>query len=139
MAVSSSPIVRIIPLFYKQLLVTDGSNATWTHLDLDLPEIAKWGPHLASVQIHTCTENRSTYHKWKIVMYNSFDGRQWNGPFDLFTAITSSATRDVIQSEYTTTSTFGLHTRLAAACVNDSGTAIERALCSAVGVFTFKS
>lgn len=95
------------------------------------------GTNFESIQVHTATESRTSNFTWRVVFWWSVDGRRWNGPVDLFSAV--SANSDVIQTAYSTTTTFGLQMRYGIGLANASGTAIERAVCTASLVFTFKS
>ena len=128
--------VRILPLFFKRQLQTDGTT-TPAYMDLELDEALEWGPYLESIQVHTSTENRTSNFTWRVVFWWSVDQRRWNGPTDLFSAV--SANQDVIQTAYTTTTNFGIYMRYGIATSNASGTAVERAVCSGTLVFTFKS
>ena len=128
--------VRILPIFFKKQLQTDGTT-TPGYLDLELDEPLEWGPYLESIQVHTSTESRTSNFTWRVVFWWSIDQRRWNGPTDLFSAV--SANQDVIQTAYSTTTNFGMYMRYGVATANASGTAIERAVCSGALVFTFKS
>ena len=128
--------VRILPLFYKKQLQTDGTT-TPAYMDLELEEALEFGPYLDSIQVHTSTENRTANFTWRVVFWWSIDQRRWNGPTDLFSAV--SANQDVIQTAYSTTTNFGIYMRYGIATANATGTAIERAVCSSTLVFTFKS
>ena len=128
--------VVVIPLFFKKQLQTDGTTNT-SYLDLELERATEWGPYLASITAHTATENRTSNFTWRLIYWWSLDGRRWNGSYDLFSSVSSNA--DTVQTANATTTTFGLRMRYGIAVVNASGTAIERAVCSAVLAFTFQS
>ncbi len=128
--------VVVVNSFYKKQLQTDGTTV-FSYMDLEIPQAMEWGPYLESVQVHTNTENKTTNFTWKLVLYWSIDGRQWNVPVDLFSAISNNG--GVIQIAYTTNTQFGLYMRYAIGVANGSGTAIERAVCTAALAFTFKS
>ena len=128
--------VVILPIFFKKQLQTDG-NTSPSYMDLELDRAEEWGPYLTSIQAHTSTENRTANFTWRVVFWWSFDGRRWNGPTDLFSSVSANA--DTVQTEYTTNTTFGLKMKYGIAVANASGTALERAVCSGVLVFTFKS
>ena len=128
--------VRVLPFIAKMQLQSDGTT-TPSYIDVPLAEALEWGPFLDSVQVQTSTENRTAQFTWRVVFWWSIDGRRWNGPVDLFSAV--SANQDEIQTAYSTTTNFGIQMRYGIAVANASGTNIERAVCSAVLVFTFKS
>ncbi len=133
---AGQPKVRVVGFIQKMQLQTDGTT-TPSYIDIQLPEALEWGPYLDSLQVQTSTENRTAQFTWRVVFWWSIDGRRWNGPVDLFSAV--SANQDVIQTAYSTTTNFGLYMRYGIAVANASGTNIERAVCSATLVFTFKS
>ena len=133
---NGQPKVRVLPFIAKMQLQTDGTT-TPSYIDIELPEALEFGPWLESIQVQTSTENRTAQFTWRVVFWWSIDGRRWNGPVDLFSAV--SANQDVIQTAYSTSTSFGLYMRYGLAVANASGTNIERAVCSATLVFTFKS
>ena len=128
--------VKVFPICFKKQVQTDGST-TPSYIDLKLDAALLFGPYLESIQVHTATENRTSNFQWNLVFWWSLDGRQWEGPVDLFTAITANGA--VIQPAYTTTTQLGLQMRYGLAVANTSGTAIERAVVCSALVFTFKS
>lgn len=128
--------VRVQSFVQKMQLQTDGST-TPSYIDIEVPDALEWGPYLESIQVQTATENRTSQFTWRVVFWWSIDGRRWNGPVDLFSAV--SANQDVIQTAYSTGTAFGLYMRYGIGLANASGTNIERAVCSATLVFTFKS
>src|SRR5262245_6972990 len=67
--------------------LTSNSSTSWVYIDLDTEELSELGPWLESITCITNTVGATTNHSWKIVQYWSADGRNWNGPTDLFTAI----------------------------------------------------
>lgn len=115
--------VVVVPLCVKLVLTTDGSNTTWTFLDIPMPEIEDWGPYIMGITAHARGENFTSQFKWTVVFWTCTDGRNFPAtPTNLFTPLT--ATGDSPQTEYT--GGFGLNTKFGLACINASGTAIER-------------
>ena len=119
---------------------TKGDNAAWTYHEIDLPEVANWGPHLFSIIAHTNSEYMSTNFTWKLVFWRSNDGKTWvpTTPNDLFQVI-SIGTRDgdILQAAFSTSSEFGLHIKFGIAVKNGSGSAIETGVISAALAFNF--
>lgn len=116
------------------------SNVTtaWVYSTLDLPEAMDWGPFLEGITAHTDTQGATTTHEWKVVVYTSIDGRNWSNPIDLFTAI-AAGSGYAIQTEYTTTSNFGLKMRFAIASRTSSAGGIQSATVTCALAFRFKS
>jgi len=128
--------VTVVGGVQKYNLPSDGTTS-WSYVDLDLSQIEAWGPHLKQIAAHTDTRNRSSNHQWKVVLYTSFDGRQWEGPADLFSAV--SADGYVTQTAFTDTTKLGLKLKLALAVANTSGTNTERANISVAFAFMFST
>ena len=128
--------VVVVPAFYKMQLQTDATGS-YSFIDLDLPDIAHWGPHVQEIIVYTATENITTNFTWKLVAYWSIDGRNWSTSVDLFSAI--SANGNTIQTAFSTASALGPIMRYAIAVANGSGSAIERGVVTASLAFTFKS
>lgn len=126
---NSDPVVTVVPLVYKHALQSDGQQS-WRYLDLDLPNITRQGPNLASIQLETLTEGRTAQHEWKVVLFYSLDGKLWSLPVDLVGAI--SANGDLVHNAFTDTTKFGLHIRLALAVRSASGSNLDSAIVSAV-------
>ena len=131
----NSPVV-VIPVISQTRIASDGTT-TFTYQDIELPEAEEWGPHLEGITAHTITRGISANYAWKIVLYWSIDGRNWNGPTDLFAAV--SAVGDVIQTEFTTATALGLKLRFAVGVANVTGTAIETGNITAALAFRFKT
>lgn len=121
----------------KGVRLTSNSTTTWTNVDLELDEIAHWGPWIESITGIVNTIGATTNHSYKVVQYWSVDGRNWNGPFDLFTAITAGS-GSAIQTAYTG-ATFGPIMKYALAVRNNTGTAAETATVDVWLQITFKS
>lgn len=128
--------VRVLPVFYKKQLQTDGSTS-WSYMDVDLPDAEGLGPYVESIIAYTSSESFTTSFQWKLVCYWSLDGRNWSTPTDVFSAITGSST--TIQTAFSTASALGPIMRYAIAVSNETGTAIERGVCSLALAFVFKS
>lgn len=133
---STGSKVRVVPFVYKALLQSDGSQ-TYRHIELELPEIEEWGPHLEAIIVHTETESRTANHDWKMVLWFSIDGKNWNGPHDIFNAVTTAG--QVIQPAFTSGDKLGLKIKLALAVRSSTGTALDSAIVSAAGAFKFLS
>lgn len=125
----------MVPLFYKRLTQTDGDSVSWSYIDLDLPQVADWGPHLHFIQAHTMTELLETNFSWKIVFFSSLDGKTWMDPVDLFTAITSEGQQ--VQASYSTGTSFGLKMKYALAVKNTTGSSRTTATLSCALNFAF--
>lgn len=134
--VVTMPKVRVVPVVTQYLLNSDAST-TWIYIDLDLPEVALWGPYLESITAHCDTVNRTPQFQWKIVTYYSTDGVKWSQASDVFAAITANGPS--IPAAYTGVQTFGLHLRFALAASNISGTAAEHAFVTCALAFQFRS
>ena len=127
--------VRVIPLLTEQPVTTDGTT-TFRYIPLDLPEVAEWGPHLAQIMAAVETRNVTANFQWKIVMYWSMDGSEWEGPVDLFGALSSGPGRS-IQAAFTDRGKLGPVMRFALGVANTTGAAIESAEVSCTLFFEF--
>jgi hypothetical protein len=116
--------VMVVPLVSGYELMSD-STTSWKYIDLDVPQLERMGPMLEELSVHSDTRNRTTNQVWKVVFYKSFDGRQWDGPYDLFTAVMANGY--TVHAPYVTASNFGLRMKFALAVSNSSGTNLEQA------------
>lgn len=133
----STAKVRVVPLAYKVLLQTTGTDNTVVFTDVDLPVVENWGPHLVGITAHTNPEQFSTLFRWKLVMYWSMDAISWSSPVDVFAGAGTAG--QVIQTAFTDATKFGLHIRFALACYPSSGTNREWGTTTVVLAFEFKS
>jgi hypothetical protein len=114
------------------------SSMTWAYLEVESSELDMLGPSIDNLVVHTNTIGATASHAWKVVTWWSVDGRTWNGPTDLFTAIVAGSGA-AIQAAFATTSAFGLRMRYGLAFRNNAGTAAETAVVDAWLQITFKS
>lgn len=128
--------VAVLPLFYKKQVQTDATT-NWTYIDIEAPEAMDLGPYLESITAYNLLEN-PTAIEYKLVFYWSIDERDWEGPYDIHSAITSA--NNYVHPAYTTTTNFGLKMRYAIAVRNSSATTkVERAVVTAALAFMFWS
>lgn len=131
--------VAVVPMCFKQQLVTDGQFTTWSYVEFQIDEIEDWGPFLMGITAHTRSESMTQYVRWKVVFWTSVDGRNWSSPIDMFTEVTVSANNtDAVKTEYTTAQSFGLKMKFGLAVLNTaSNTSIERAVVTVALAFKF--
>jgi hypothetical protein len=127
--------VRVVPLFYKYQLSSDGST-TWRYIDLEVPQASDWGPHLTEMIAHTMSENHTTGLEWKVVYYWSVDNLTWSTPVDLTGTITAAGS--LIHSAITAKNTFGLKMRFALAVKNTSPGNVLTATVTCANAFDFR-
>lgn len=132
--------VMLVQIADKVRLTSNGTT-TWIFLDLELEELLSLGPWFESIIVVTGTHGSTANHAWKVVSYWSIDGRNWNGPTDLFLSPNGivAGSGSTIQAPYTTTSTFGPQMKYALGVRNNTGAAIETAVVDAWLQLTFKS
>ena len=126
--------VKVIPVTFKQLLLSDGTT-TPRYIELDIKEPTGWGPHLEQIQAHTKTESRTGTHRWNLVFWYSMDGKDWEGPYDLFAAVSSN--NNTIQTAYTTRTTLGMKLKFALAVWQGTAGSPDSAVVSAALAFQF--
>jgi hypothetical protein len=115
-----------IPLAEALHLACDPGGAALV-VPIDVPEwFRALGPYLASLQVYTATENRTTNHGWKVIFSNSTTERTWNAAIDLFANVTANG--ETAQTPYTTSSNFGRRMRFAFSVQPTAGTAAEGAV-----------
>ena len=135
--------VVVVPLCYKQQLVSDGQDTNWSYIEIPVEEAEEWGPFLMGIVAHTRSESMTAYVRWKVVFWTSTDGRNWSTtPLDLFTEVGVAANNtDAVKSEYTSTGNFGLKMKFGLAVLNTTGhnTSIERAVVTVALAFKFLS
>ena len=121
----------------RVLLQTDGTT-TSSVVPSDLPAVLDWGPHIESVRAVTITWNRTTNHRWKVIVTWSNDGNNYQTPVEIFSAIVADG--QTVENEYTTTDNLsGLNLRFGLANSNVTGSAVESAMVSCWLIFTFKT
>jgi len=126
--------VKVVPLAYKFMLQSD-STTSWRYFELELSQIQSWGPHLSEITVHSLTQTRTPQQEWKVVLWFSLDGKQWDGPHDIFTAVVANG--DVVHTPFADKTKFGMNIKLGLAVHNSVGTNSESAVVSAAGAFSF--
>ena len=106
-------------------------------MDISLPQVEGWGPHLAAITAHTMLEQKTANFKWKVLLFWSLDGFVWSPATDLFA--NSSANGQVIQSDFADKTKLGLHIRFALACSPVTGAAKESGIVTVALAFEFRS
>jgi hypothetical protein len=129
--------IRVVSLSRRMLLVSPGLT-TWSFVDIELPEIRRWGPYLSSITAVTHTEQRSANHEWKASLAWSFDGYTWPGVTWAISSVVG-ANGLVVHTPYTDSSRFGLEMRYALGVRNSTGSAFEQAYVTCDLVFEFLS
>lgn len=127
---------RVVPFLADQPVSTDATT-NFRYIPIDLPEVAEWGPYLMEIVAAIETRNVTANFEWKIVHYWSMDGSEWEGPTDLFGALSSGPGR-AIQTAYNTRTKFGPLMRFALAVRNTTGSAVESAEVSCTCYFDFR-
>lgn len=119
------------------MLQSNGVDNSPVIIDVPLPMIEDWGPHLASITAHTGTEAKTNNFQWKVYLYWSLDGVVWSGPNDLFAWETAAGQK--VQTPFADGQKLGLHIRIALVCCPSSGTAREQGLVTLVLACEFKT
>lgn len=133
--------VRLVPLCYQYLAQTDGT-LNWVYYDLDLPEIANWGPHIEGILPYGMTSNGTANHTWNVVISYSFDGKVWSAWNPLFAPINSFASPGPFNAAlFNNAAWFGPIIRLAIAVKSSAGagTVVESGIVGASCGFVFRS
>lgn len=122
--------VLLVPVCRDFVLNTDGTISP-VYYDLE-PEtnLERLGPYLERIVPHVISRGPTSLHKWNMVFRFSGEGRSWSAPQDLFPLLTSATTGYAIQSQYNTTSNFGLQMRYALRAENTTAGAIQSATVS---------
>jgi hypothetical protein len=118
--------------------LTSNGTMTWVNIDLDLPHLLGLGPYTEGIVPITNTVGATTNHSWKVVTWWSVDGRTWNGPTDVFAAITAGS-GSAIQTTFSTATVLGPMMKYGLAVRNNAGTAIETAVVDAWLQFIFRT
>lgn len=130
-------VVVLYPLFDNLTVRSVGGGTGWNNITLALPRLERILPYAASLRVHWKSRNHSSACEWKLVFWTSFDGVDWDGPFDLMTAV--AAEDQGIGTPYTTVANFGLFARYGVAVRASAGTNQEGAVASCVLDVTWKS
>jgi hypothetical protein len=113
--------VMVIPFADNEQFTTSGGTS-FEYFELSsLEPLRYFGPWISSITAHTRVNSIAANTEWKIVFFWSVDGKNWTGPTDLFAAQSTSG--NVIQTPYTTRTTFGLQMRYAVGLRVTTGTA----------------
>ena len=113
------------------------SDATTTArtIKLDIKEPTAWGPHLEQIEMLMRTESRTGSSPWKLVFWQSRDGKDWAGPYDFLTADLGYSR--TIQAATATRTAFGLEMRFALVEESASVGSPDSAVVSAALAFQF--
>ena len=113
------------------------SDATTTArtIKLDIKEPTAWGPHLEQIEMLMRTESRTGSSRWKLVFWQSIDGKDWAGPYDFLTADLGYSR--TIQAATATRTAFGLEMRFALVEESASVGSPDSAVVSAALAFQF--
>lgn len=141
MAMPHNGVVRVVPLVWRMLVQSTGSDTAWREYFLDTPDLAEWGPYLAGITVHAGTESTTANVEWKVVVFWSLDGSPWEGPYNLTTVMNAGSAGQVIHAEFTDKTKLGLKLRLAVAVKNVTGQsgALESAIVTAAAACRFRT
>lgn len=96
------------------------------------------GPWIGSIRVATLTENRTSAHRWYVVVQGSVDNKTWSTAVNLNPYL--SANGQTLQPDYTNLDNLAWpYLRFSLACSNLSGSSRESAIVSAWLIVTFKS
>ncbi len=129
--------VRVVPVAHKVLLQTSGVDGSEVVLDLDLPQVEEWGPHLLAITAHTLLEQKTANFQWRVVLYWSIDGITWSTATGLFA--NSAAAGQVIHPDFNDKTKLGLRIRLGLACSPATGQAREQGVVTVALAFDFRT
>lgn len=100
------PPVRVLTLL-DNVTITGSDPTAFVSEDIYFPRPLNWGPYVFSIRPHT----RCTYIvgkiKWRLVMWWSFDGYDWNGPSAI--TVDMDAVEDLVHIPRFSLGQFGLY------------------------------
>lgn len=139
---SSPPIansVVVVGLTHKLLVQSDGTTGGDVVLDVSLPLVERWGPHIDAITAHTLLEQKSANFQWRVVIYTSLDGVNWAVGGNLFANSTATTAAGVVQADFTDKTKLGLHIRFSIVCSPTTGTARESGVVTVALAFDFRT
>ena len=130
---------KLFPLLNKYRVVTNGnafgtapSYSNVVFIDLDVPGLSEIIPQAEELTLFTLGESMSTEFRWNIFLRSAYDRSFEKDPILLGTTVAGPGADGKRQTAYSTVASFQLESRLQLGYGNNSGTALESGVVSAV-------